>query len=72
MFVPSEDDRAGSARTAAIDLQPLPTTAGLETWATALRQPSPRAGLARLMRTTVSSIREVRVGSARVAAQVKK
>ena len=36
MFVPSEDDRGGSAGTAAIDLTPVPTTVGLETWATAV------------------------------------
>ena len=36
MFVPPEEDRGGSAHTAAIDLAPLPTSAGLDTWATAV------------------------------------
>jgi len=36
MFVPSQDDRGGSAGTAAIGVEPLPTTAGLETWAAAV------------------------------------
>jgi PAP2 superfamily len=36
MFVPSEEDRGGSAHTAAIDLELLPTRAGLEALATAV------------------------------------
>jgi hypothetical protein len=36
MFVPSEDDRAAPAQSAAIGLEPSPTTVGLQAWRTAL------------------------------------